>query len=102
MMPEFAAKSLYPISVNLLRREGMPIDAEGKMLQCINNLRQIDAAKSEWAEEHSKKSGDIPTVADLTPYLKNGVFPTCPAGGSYTIAPAGSDPTCSISDHALP
>jgi DNA-directed RNA polymerase subunit RPC12/RpoP len=102
MMPEFTAKTLYPISIKLLRREGVPIDSTGKMLECINNLRLIDAAKSVWAEEHHKKSGDIPTVSDLTPYLNKGVFPTCSAGGDYTIAPIGTDPKCSISDHALP
>jgi hypothetical protein len=101
-MPEFTVLSLYPVSVNLLRREGKPIDREGKMLKCINNLREIDAVKNVWAEDHHKKSGDIPTAEDLASYFKHGAFPICPSFGEYTIGPVGNDPTCSISNHALP
>ena len=46
---------------------------------CINNLRQIDGAKQQWALEN--KSLTTPVAADLEPYLKKGVagtFPTCP------------------------
>jgi hypothetical protein len=66
----------------------------------INNLRQIDAAKKEWALEKGKKTGDVPTAQDLTPYFKNGVFPTCPSGGTYTIGAIGDAPTCSIPRHS--
>lgn len=69
---------------------------------CINNLRQIDAAKKEWALENGKSGGDVPTAADLKPYFKNGVFPTCPAGGTYTIGAVSNVPTCSIPGHVLP
>jgi hypothetical protein len=69
---------------------------------CINNLRQIDSAKNQWALEHGKKSGDVPTADDLTPYFKNHVFPICPAGGVYTIGPVGADPKCSVEGHVLP
>jgi competence protein ComGC len=73
---------------------------------CINNLRQIDAAKQEWALENNKQSTDTPTQADLThlkdnQYFKNGQFPTCPAGGTYTIGTVGEAPTCSIPKHQL-
>ena len=71
---------------------------------CINNLRQIDAAKQEWALENNKQSTDTPTQADLTrlkhnQYFKNGQFPTCPAGGTYTIGSVGEPPTCTVSGH---
>lgn len=68
---------------------------------CINNLRQIDAAKNEWALEKQKSPGDVPTAADLTPYLKDGKFPVCPAGGTYTIGAVSNAPTCSIPSHTL-
>ncbi len=68
---------------------------------CINNLRQIDAAKQEWALENSKKSTDTPTQSDLTHYLKNGQWPTCPVGGTYTIGAVGVEPTCSVPKHKL-
>ena len=70
-------------------------------IECINNLREIDVAKNEWALEKRGKTGDVPTSQDLTPYFKNGVFPTCPAGGTYTIGAVGNDPACSIAGHTL-
>ena len=36
---------------------------------CINNLRQIDAAKQQWALENSKTDDDIPTALELLPYF---------------------------------
>jgi competence protein ComGC len=68
---------------------------------CINNLRQIDAAKQQWALENSKKSTDTPTQSDLGHYLKNGQFPTCPKGGTYTIGTIGEAPSCSVPGHQL-
>ena len=68
---------------------------------CLNNLRQVDAAKTQWALENRKKTGDVPTAQDLKPYLKNGVLPVCPAGGTYAIGAVGDDPTCSIPQHTL-
>src|SRR5271154_4414849 len=51
---------------------------------CINNLRQIQAAKEEWALENGKTNG-IVTENDIKPYIKldsNGNIPKCPAGGT--------------------
>jgi len=72
---------------------------------CINNLRQIDAAKNEWALAKRKPTGTPVTEDDIKPYLKldaNGKLPKCPAGGIYTIGKAGEKPTCSIPGHELP
>jgi chromosome segregation ATPase len=69
---------------------------------CINNLRQIDAAKTQWALEKNKADKDVPTAQDLLPYLKDGVFPVCPSGGTYTINAVGEFPACSIPGHVLP
>lgn len=69
---------------------------------CINNLREIDGAKQEWALEHDMPMDAVPTVKDLLPYLKGGVFPKCPAGGKYSINSVEKLPTCSIPGHVLP
>ena len=72
---------------------------------CINNLRQIDAAKNEWALEKRKAAGTSVAEADIKPYIKldaNGNLPRCPAGGTYTIGKVGEKPTCSIPGHELP
>jgi hypothetical protein len=69
---------------------------------CINNLRQIDAAKNEWALEKGKTTGDMPTAGDIKVYLMHNRLPVCPAGGTYTIGAVGEPPTCSIPGHKLP
>ena len=58
---------------------------------CINNLRQIDAAKNKWALEKAKKPTDVPTKEDLLPYLRR--WPVCPDGGTYTIGAVSEKPT---------
>lgn len=69
---------------------------------CINNLRQLDGAKQQWALENRKADGDVPSAQDIALYLKDQVLPACPAGGSYTLNGLGTAPTCSIAGHVLP
>jgi hypothetical protein len=70
---------------------------------CLNNLRMIDAAKAQWALENKKGQNDVPTWADLKPFIKNGKGGrlTCPAGGAYRINAVSQTPTCSHPGHAL-
>ncbi len=63
---------------------------------CINNLRQIDGAKAQWALENKKVDTDTPVDADISPYLKGSVMPNCPASGTYTIGTVATTPTCSL------
>ncbi len=69
---------------------------------CINNLRQIDGAKQQWALENKKPDTGVPTREDLEPFLQNHHFPTCPAGGTYTINRVSEAPQCSHPGHSLP
>lgn len=69
---------------------------------CINNLRQIDGAKQQWALENKKPESATPQKDDLMMYFKNEKFPVCPAGGTYTINSVDSKPTCSVPDHEMP
>jgi prepilin-type N-terminal cleavage/methylation domain-containing protein len=67
---------------------------------CIANLKQIEAAKEQWAMENKKTSTDTPSFGDLVPdYMK--AQPSCPSGGTYAIGAVGTTPTCSIAGHAL-
>jgi hypothetical protein len=71
--------------------------------QCINNLRQIDAAKQEWALEREKQQDAVPTWNELSPFLKtNYQALVCPKGGTYTIGAVKDLPTCSVPGHTLP
>jgi DNA polymerase III gamma/tau subunit len=64
--------------------------------ECLDNLRQIDAAKQQWALENGKSVDAVPTSEDLLPYLTNQTFPVCPSGGIYSINAVGIPPSCSI------
>jgi hypothetical protein len=56
-----------------------------------------------WALENKKQKGNVPTMADLLPYLgRNQQFPVCPDGGTYSINPVGELPTCSVPGHRIP
>jgi competence protein ComGC len=68
---------------------------------CINNLRQIDSAKQEWALENKKPATAIPTESDLASNLKSGM-PKCPAGGTYKLNAVNEAVTCSVPGHKLP
>ena len=72
---------------------------------CINNLRQIDGAKQQWALENHQTSTAAPASAALRPYLGRGTagsWPQCPAAGAYTIGNVSTAPTCNINNHVLP
>jgi len=81
---------------------------------CINNLRQIDAAKQQWALEYRQPGAVTPNEADIGPYLNRSGSTTnvvCPAGGptatfasSYTMNEVTNSPACKIEaiTHLLP
>jgi prepilin-type N-terminal cleavage/methylation domain-containing protein len=69
---------------------------------CINNLRQIDGAKQQWALETKQSTTASPANTSLQPYVgrgsAGGTFPPlCPGNGSYTIGDVATAPACSLS-----
>jgi prepilin-type N-terminal cleavage/methylation domain-containing protein len=84
---------------------------------CINNLRQIDSAKHQWAMETSALETATPTLTEITPYIGRGsggvgdvTKLVCPADSaqtfvtSYTMGNARTTPVCIIAptQHILP
>ncbi len=67
---------------------------------CINNLRQIEAAKEQWALETRKAQGAAVLTTEIDAYMKKS--PTCPAGGTYDYTSVGSNTVCSVTNHTLP
>ena len=72
---------------------------------CINNLRQIDGAKQQWALENKAATNAAPTSTDIQPYMGRGnlgTLPSCPADSSvtfttsYTIGDVQTAPVCKI------
>jgi prepilin-type N-terminal cleavage/methylation domain-containing protein len=69
---------------------------------CINNLRQIESAKAQWAMEFKSGGNSQPTDTDLFGvgmYLKK--KPVCGAGGQYAIEIVSQPPTCTVPNHKL-
>jgi prepilin-type N-terminal cleavage/methylation domain-containing protein len=70
---------------------------------CVNNLRQIDAAKQQWALEQNKLPTATVAEADIKPYMGRaaaGSLPSCPLdtarafASSYTINAVDTLPLC--------
>jgi hypothetical protein len=66
-------------------------------LSCAANLKQIDAAKEQWAMDNKQVAGAaLPAGALWHPkrgYLK--AEPRCPLGGTYMVRRIGESPACS-------
>jgi prepilin-type N-terminal cleavage/methylation domain-containing protein len=79
---------------------------------CVANLKQIEAAKEQWAMDLKASTSASPGTSDLygtDKYVKN--TPACPSSGAYTIGAMNAEPTCNIGtngttitsdDHDLP
>jgi hypothetical protein len=74
--------------------------AKAQNVNCANNLRAIQNAKSQWASENGKSGDDTPTWADIKPYLRGTKIPKCPAGGEYKLNAVNQQPTCSVHSHS--
>jgi prepilin-type N-terminal cleavage/methylation domain-containing protein len=75
---------------------------------CIANLKQMDSAKEQWAMDNKAATGAAVNMSDIAgTYMKGAATgPVCPAGGTYTVAVVGTNPSCSKSAapelHVLP
>ena len=85
-----------------LQTENQQIVTAQAQRACITKLRQIDAAKQQWALENNQPATAVPAAQDLAPYFPNGIFPVCPGGGAYSLNAVGEWPSCSIPGHDLP
>jgi prepilin-type N-terminal cleavage/methylation domain-containing protein len=63
---------------------------------CINNLRQIESGKEQWALEARKRQGDTTDTTAVNAYMKKA--PECPSGGTYSYNVIGTDATCSMTN----
>lgn len=78
---------------------------------CMNNLRQIQAAKDQWAIDNGKNETDAPNATDLDAYLKGGsAAVVCPLDDqktfstSYTVNDVSTMPVCQkdATNHKVP
>lgn len=66
---------------------------------CVSNLKQIEAAKEQWAMDTKAGPTATPDASDLygtDKYIKT--EPQCPSDGNYTIGAMNERPTCDVGD----
>ncbi len=102
-----AMNELHQAAIGASRQAGSPVPnpVTAAKNECINNLRQIDGAKQQWALEMGKRATDTPSMLDLQEYIGRGpnkVLPKCPSGGAYIIGTVGEKPKCNITGHECP
>ena len=68
---------------------------------CINNLRQIDSGKEQFALAYKIAQAAAVNTTSVNEYIKGNSTPVCPAGGTYTYNEVGTNPVCNIGGHAL-
>lgn len=70
---------------------------------CISNLRILAVAKTQAAIELGIQKGQPITPEKVSQVIPGGFSSLkCQAGGTYTINPQGTPPTCNIPGHNLP
>lgn len=76
-----------------------------QMNACINNLSQLDAAKTAWGTAMHADPSTVPAASVIQPYLgrgSNGTLPVCPCDTnksfttSYSLQSIGTTPVCRI------
>jgi hypothetical protein len=75
---------------------------QARLNACISNLKSIEMAKHIVAVEQRLAEGDAVPKEKLNPLLKESWPLKCPAGGTYSINPIGSNAACSYPGHAIP
>jgi type II secretory pathway pseudopilin PulG len=77
----------------------------GRIRLCIDNLRQIDGIKQQWAIEHNMPTDKTPLTSEIQPYMgrgSGGMLPYCPQdeaksfSTSYVINDLSTPPTCKM------
>ena len=96
----------FIILIPILIAIGLPALAKAKVVaqtaMCVNNLRTIDFAKEQWAQENQKQPTDTPKPEELNALMDKPFNTlTCPSGGKYSINSVGEKATCSVPGHKL-
>jgi Tfp pilus assembly protein PilE len=97
----WVARIVYLLIIGLLAAIAIPNFMKARTTaaksSCVANLKQIDGAIQQWALENRKTNADPVDMKEAVKFLKGGVLPICPAGGTYAPGvTVGNRPTCSL------
>jgi hypothetical protein len=87
--------------VTTLKKAPVFEDSPAKKSACINNIRQLDSGKEQWAMATNQRSGAVVNEAGVNAYIRGNQTPICPAGGTYTYNIVGENPECSVPGHSM-
>src|SRR6266446_2482340 len=99
-----AVARVVVVAVVALLLPGLVRDRTESSNACINNLRQLDGAKQQWALAHNKATNDVPSWDHIRPYVKlspSGELPRCTRGGAYTLGRIDEPPSCAVMEHNM-
>ena len=60
----------------------------GQSKSCVSNLHNLNMAKEQWALQTAAAPTQVPTWANLQPYIHSNLIPVCPTTGQ-SYAPNG-------------
>jgi hypothetical protein len=94
----FLLALLVMVAVAFLVRDARQGVADKHRRACIENLRDIEGAKEQFAFDHDGIAPE--NITALIPaYLATA--PTCPSGGTYTFGDLQNRVSCSVDDHGM-
>lgn len=97
----------------ILARENFVSHGTSSSNACINNLRQLDGARAQWALENDKGPTETPLWKEIKPYVGRGPegsfdwlhcqdAPSISYSNSYTLGNGEAPPRCKVnSKHVL-
>jgi len=92
---------IFAAAISIATPSFMKMAERTKAQKCINNLRQIQIAKEQWALNKNKSYTAIPGEDDINGYIRAGVYTLwCPLdpgkllNTSYDINNIGIHPVC--------
>ncbi len=95
---------VYVLLLGLMIWFSIPIFRSAKVTAhrnaCVANLKQLDGVRVSWSLENKKGPDDLVDIKSGAGYLRGGLMPVCPAGGSYQVKRVKDLPTCTLG-HAL-
>lgn len=101
--------AVYVVVIGLMIWAAIPVMRRAKVTAdknaCVANLKQLDGVRVSWSLENKKEPDDLVDIKSASMYLKGGVMPTCPAGGSYQVNRVKDYPNCTLGPtlgHSLP
>jgi Mg-chelatase subunit ChlD len=98
LVPVAAAAALVMLLASIMLPNFTKARSTAHSTSILNNLRQLDGAKQQWALDNHKSASDVVTLKDLEPYLRGDLSSreSSVAGEAYIVGRVGEPATAEI------